>query len=251
MMPPPLAVPQPPSPVLDYRLHPLQARPFEHVLVESYLCPDTYQQLLATFPECPPSTGPTGYSTYWGDEAYDTLMRSQPAWQALFDAFHCQTFVDYAVLQFADVYARHGCTIDLGRATYVPYRESREDKQRRHLTDPQTAPHELWVRMDIHQGREGYRRRRHLDHRRRLVSLLVYLSDANENQMVGGDLILWSDDRSPDDTISRLVQPRHNRMVAFAAHGRSFHSVPPITSQQGFRNFIQVTVSSSVDAWPG
>jgi hypothetical protein len=228
----------------------LRKRPFEHVVVPDFIAPDVYANLVEIFPTCPPSTGPTGYSCYWGDATYDSLVAGNPAWHALFEATHSQRFIDYCVRSFAPVFARRGCAIDVRKATYVGYRETREDKERRHILKPVHAPHELWVRTDIHQGQIGYRRARHLDHRRRLVSMLIYLCDADANAMQGGDLVLH---RRPGSWLAgrdAVVRPRHNLMTAFACHAFSHHSVPPIVSQSAPRNFVQITVSSSIDSWP-
>lgn len=228
----------------------LRRRPFEHVLVPDFIAPEIYRELLCAFPTCPPSTGPTGYSCYWGDALYDGLVAGNAAWRALFQATHSQDFVDYCIRTFAPVFARRGCPIDVGKAAYVPFRETREDKERRHILNPVHAPHELWVRTDIHQGQIGYTRARHLDHRRRLVSMLVYLCDADDNAMQGGELVLH---RRPGSWLTwrdSVVRPRHNLMAAFACHPFSHHSVPPIVAQSKPRNFLQITVSSSCDAWP-
>lgn len=236
--------------VLDLAPARLRRRPFEHVVVRDFIDPGVYRELLRTFPTCPPSTGPTGYSCYWGDAIYDGLVAGNAAWRALFDATHSQAFVDYCMCTFAPAFDRHGSPIDVRKAVYVPFRETREDKERRHILDPVHAPHELWVRTDIHQGQIGYTRARHLDHRRRLVSMLVYLCDADANAMQGGDLVLH---RRPGSWLAwrdSVVRPRHNLMAAFACHASSHHSVPPIVAQSAPRNFIQITVSSSYDAWP-
>jgi hypothetical protein len=68
--------------------------------------------------------------------------------------------------------------------------------------------------------------------------------------MQGGELILH---RRPGRWMlwrDTVVRPRHNLMAAFACHSFSHHSVPPIVAQSAPRNFIQITVSSSYDAWP-
>ena len=236
--------------VVDLDLAPVRTKPFEHVLKESYIDPEIYAELVRSFPTCPPSTGPTGYSTYWGDEQYDRLVAENSAWKALFNAFHSQQFIDYSVRQFADAYRSYGCVIDLSKARYVPYRESRKDKESRRISDVEHDPHELWVRVDIHQGLVGYTRRPHVDHRRRLISMLIYLCDADQNQMVGGDLVLHRGKSSLFGWGDLVVRPKHNRMVVFPCHPKSIHSVPEIKSEKGPRNFLQITVSSSVDAWP-
>lgn len=221
--------------------------PFPHALRERFIEPEHYSQLCRTFPDCPPSTGPTGFSLYWGDEEYQRLLDEQPAWRALFDTFHSQAFIEWGREQFAAVWRREGCEIDWAAARYVPYREDRIDKERGTLRKVEHAPHELWVRMDIHQGRVGYSRPVHLDHARRLISMLVYMCDHAENRMSGGELLLHGPARANAPT---RIAPRHNLMVAFPCANNSQHSVPKITSAAAPRNYIQVHISSSVPAWP-
>src|SRR5204862_949604 len=175
-------------------------------------------------------TGPSGYSTYWGYQQYDRVIAENSSWNALFNAFHSQEFIDYSIRQFADAYRSFGCVIDLSKARYVPFRESRKDKESRHISKIEHEPYELWVRVDIHQGLLGYKRDRHVDHRRRLISMLIYLCDAEQNAMVGGDLILHKQKRSLFGRGDVVVRPKHNRMAAFPCHPKSIHSVPEITS---------------------
>jgi hypothetical protein len=230
----------------------VKAEPFPHVLHESFIAPEHYRQLRRTFPTCPAGASPTGYSLYWGDEGYRRLLDEQPAWRALFDTFHSQTFIDWGKEQFAGVWQRAGCKLDLSEARYVPYREDRIDKERAALRKIEHEPHELWVRMDIHQGRVGYSRRVHLDHARRLISMLIYMCDQTENQMVGGELVLHGADgrHARHGRPLTRIAPRHNLMVAFPCMNGSHHSVPKITSLASPRNYIQVHISSSVDVWP-
>lgn len=222
---------------------PVRETPFAHVLADDWLDGDLYGALRASFPECPPATGPTGFTLFWGDPAYDRLIADSPAWGSLFRRFHSQAFVDHSLAQFADTFAREA-RIDLSDARYVPYQESRADKERPALRRVELAPDRLWVRLDIMQGLTGYTRAPHLDHRRRAVSLLLYFCDAEENEMEGGDLVLHGEEG--EETV---IRPRHNRMVAFPCDNRSLHSVSPIVSQRAPRNFVQVTLSSSVDLW--
>lgn len=232
----------------DLSLHEVKSEPFPHVIHEGFIEPEHYRQLTRTFPICPPSTGPTGFSLYWGDEDYQRLLEHEPAWRALFETFHSQRFIEWAREQFADVWQRDGCVIDLSRARYVPYREDRIDKERGRLRQIEHEPHELWVRMDIHQGRLGYCRPKHLDHARRLVSMLIYMCDQTQNQMTGGELLLHGP--NPNGEAPTQINPRHNLMVAFPCSNRSQHSVSKIISAAAPRNYLQVHLSSSVDVWP-
>ena len=170
----------------------MSLEPFPHVLNQQFIDPGRYARLCETFPSCPPKIGPTGFSLYWGDEGYQQLLETEPAWREMFETFHSQRFIDWCREQFAEVWEREGCRIKLSEARYVPYREDRIDKERAQLRHVMHEAHELWVRMDIHQGRMGYERPVHLDHARRLMPMLIYLCDADENEMTGGELFLHS-----------------------------------------------------------
>lgn len=239
--------------MLTFPLQPVLAFPFHHVLAEEYLPADLYAELAKSFPVCPPSSGPTGYSYFRGDEAYDSLIATNAAWSEFYQSVQSHEFVAYCMDQFAETWSAAGCKVDLTKAHYVDYLESRADKERRHIEHPLDDPNALWVRLDILQGNVGYKRSAHLDHRRRLITMLVYLCDTAENQMEGGELVLHQPLAVGGKTLllerTRLA-PKHNQMVAFACTPDSFHSVSEITAQRAPRNFVQITVSSSVDAWP-
>jgi Rps23 Pro-64 3,4-dihydroxylase Tpa1-like proline 4-hydroxylase len=78
--------------------------------------------------------------------------------------------------------------------------------------------------------------------------MLIYFCDAVENGMEGGTLHLHGQRAEGQD--DKEFAPRHNLMVAFPCVPHSFHSVSEIKRQRAPRNFVQITVSSSVDAWP-
>lgn len=225
-----------------------QREPFPHVVHNQFIEPEYYSKLCRSFPTCPPSSGPTGFSLFWGDEGYTRLLDQEPAWRALFQTFQSAEFIDWGRKQFRRVWEEAGCRINLSEARYVAYREDRIDKERATLRRVEHEPHELWVRMDIHQGQPGYDRPIHVDHARRLISMLIYMSDHTENKMVGGELILHTGPKSSYGTTR--ISPRHNLMVAFPCTARSYHSVSKITSMAAPRNYIQVHISSSVDIWP-
>jgi hypothetical protein len=224
---------------------PVRSAPFPHTLADDWLEPGLYAELAGAFPDCPSASGPTGYTLFRGDPEYDSLVAGHPAWRLLFDRFHSQAFIDHVLDQFRSE-IRAGCRFDLSAARYVDYVESRADKERPALAEVEHAPDRLWVRMDIMQGLVGYDRKPHLDHRRRLATWLLYFSDADALAMVGGDLVL----HGADGSARAAIRPRHNRMAAFPCTNESLHSVTPILAQTAPRNFVQVTVSSSVDLWP-
>lgn len=235
------------TPVCDLTKLEVKSLPFAHVVHPEFITPAVYRELCKSFPACPPSTGPTGFSLFWGDENYARLLDANPLWRSLFYTFQSQRFIDWGVQQFGTVWEEAGCKIDLSKARYVPYVEDRIDKERATLRRVEHEPHELWVRMDIHQGQMGYDRVIHVDHARRLISMLIYMCDHTENEMTGGELFLH---RGPGPDTEVKITPRHNLMVAFPCTARSYHSVSEITSMTSPRNYLQVHISSSVDAWP-
>lgn len=235
------------SHAFDLRLVPVETRPFAHIVREGFLRPDLYAALSETFPDPPPSVSPSGHALYWGDPAYDQLLAEHACWRELFDACQSPAFVEYVLAQFADAFAR--CLVDLGRATFVRYQESRADKERRHLQNPLHRPEELWVRMDLHRGHRGYDRGIHVDHRRRLMTMLIYFCDAREARMLGGSLVLEPSALGFPRHRRKVVVPAKNRMAMFACSADSFHSVPPILFTTQHRRYIQIHLSSSVDVW--
>jgi len=224
--------------------------PFPHVLQEGFIDDDEFVRLRDAFPECPPGSGPTGFSLYWKDSGYQQLLDTNPAWRALFHRFHSQAFIDWAKQQFAAEWNSAGCRIDLADARYVPYHEDRIDKERPSLRKIEHAPDELWVRMDLYHGRAGYSRAIHVDHARRLLTMLIYFSDHDDDGMTGGELLLHAPRWKRLWHTATTVTPRENLMTAFPCSDRSFHSVAKITKTNRPRKFIQVQISSSVDAWP-
>lgn len=237
-----------PAPVCDLERLAVRVEPYPHVVCDTFIEPEHYRQLCRTFPLCPPGKSPTGFSLYWGEDGYERLLDGQPAWRALHDTFHSQTFVEWGAKQFAEVWRREGCMIDPEVARYVPYREDRRDKERTSLRRVMHAPQELWVRMDIHQGRVGYFRQEHVDYPRRLLSMLIYFCDHDETRMVGGELVLHG--QNPQRREPTRIAPRHNLMVAFPCSNNSLHSVAKLTSATAPRNYLHVFISSSVAIWP-
>lgn len=118
------------TPIFDLEMLNVNTEPFPHVIHDHFINPELYRQLCESFPTCPPSGGPTGFSLFWGDDDYQRLLEEHPAWLGLFNAFQSQTFIDWGKNQFASFWKQEGCTIDPSIARYVPYREHRIDKER-------------------------------------------------------------------------------------------------------------------------
>src|SRR5712692_913082 len=90
---------------------PVHDEPFDFILKEDFIRLDVYAELERSFLTCPPSTGPTGFSYYWGDAEYNNLISHNWAWKEFFETAHSQRFVDYCREQFARAYRIHRCSI--------------------------------------------------------------------------------------------------------------------------------------------
>ena len=182
------------SSVLNMNRLDVALTPFPHVLVDEFFKPEVFRQLHDGFPNIAKMDRPKGWgqSLYWGEVEYERHLEENPSWKQVFDVVHSQSFIDYMIDQFGEHWEREGCAIDLPRARYVPYCEDRIDKERGQLRRVEHEPHELWCRLDFYQSWEGYYRPLHLDHRRRLISMLVYFTNQEEIEMQGGELILHS-----------------------------------------------------------
>jgi len=257
--------------ILDPEHLTLAPRPFPHLVVDRFFSEDLYPELKAEFPQILKMDRPEGWgqSLYWGDSNYDDHLANSPAWNRVFQTVHSQGWIDFIIGEFGDYWMSEGCAVDLGKAVYVPYLEDRIDKELLSLRKPAHEPHELWCRLDFYQSYSGYYRPVHLDHRRRLISMLVYFQDHDEAGMEGGELILHppsldlkileklglyhapkSFSKMRDRMASTIsVKPRDNRMAVFPCGKDSWHSVPAVSTETLPRQHIQITISSSIDAW--
>src|SRR2546423_12082658 len=112
---------KPAAGICELALLDVKAEPFPHAVHERFVDAEHYRQLCRTFPVCPPGTSPTGFSLYWGDEAYQRLLDEQPVWRAPFDTFHRQTFIEGGREQVAEGWGREGFKVGVSRARHGPH----------------------------------------------------------------------------------------------------------------------------------
>ena len=223
---------------------PIRATPFAHGLADDFLDAGHYEALERSFPSCEANSGPTGYSLFRGDPGFEALLARREEWRLLDAQVQSLSFIRYMLDAFPTIFAEE-CAVDLSRATYSPRIESRREKELQSI--PAAGPADaLFVRMDILQGRVGYSREAHLDHRRRAATMLIYFSDQEADGIRGGELVMIG--RGPKRATT-TVPIRRNRMVMFPCYNESLHAVNLITRQERPRNFVQITVSSATDLW--
>jgi hypothetical protein len=224
----------------------VQDHPFAHAVVDDVLPTELFGRLRARYPECPPGSGPTGRTIHRGDPAFDAIMAADPDWRALFASCNSAEFVGALTSLFATEIAR-SCLVPRQDMVFADHIETRAEKETARLSRPALPPEALSVRFDFMQGQDSYYRAPHLDHRRRLATMLVYFDAPGADTYAGGDLILHATDGAEVARIS----PATNRAVLFACSENSWHAVDPVRDCRQPRRFLQVSVTSCHDIWPG
>lgn len=223
----------------------LRDLPFPHAVVDWAFTPDTLADLSATYPLCPPGSGPTGHTIHRGDALFDQVMAENAGWRALYERCNTPRFMDELATLFADEIDR-ACLVPRRAMRFVDHIETRREKETNRIPDPALPPECLFLRFDFMQGMESYAREPHLDHRRRLATLLIYFEGSGEDTFEGGELVL----HAPDGTAQAVVPPAANQAVLFACSERSWHSVNAVTRCLRPRRFLQISVTSCHDIWP-
>lgn len=224
----------------------LEAEPFPHVLIDGMFDADTYRALANSFPVCPSASGPTGFTIHRGDAQFDGVMNGDHCWRTLYEACRAPDFLDAMTALFADEISRSAYT-PAAALRHADHLESRADKERERLSpSPDVAPEDVFLRFDFMQGRDSYGREPHLDHRRRLATMLLYFDAPSPETFVGGDLVLHRADGSE----ARRIAPSENRAVLFPCSERSWHSVTPVRECRLPRRFVQVSLTSRHALWP-
>lgn len=230
---------------LDPEAVDVATHPFAHAVIDGLLADSEFSQLSASYPECPPASGPTGHTIHRGDPQFDAIMADHPQWRDLFNRCNSQAFVDGLVALFADQIAA-SCSVRPADFRFVDHIESRAEKESVRIINPDLPPEAIFVRFDFMQGKESYARAPHLDHRRRLATMLVYFDGPGPATFDGGELVLHSSDGAP----VKSVPPAPNQAVMFVCSECSWHSVSPVSRCESPRRFVQIALSSRHDIWP-
>ena len=219
--------------------------PFPHAVIDDVLPDALFARLAAAFPPCPAASGPTGFTIHRGDPEFDAVMAASPEWAALYAQCNSPEFVA-ALTQLFAAEIDAASTIERSKLHWADHIETRAEKETGRLTGQSLPPEALHVRFDFMEGRESYARAPHLDHRRRLATMLLYFNAPGEDSYSGGDLLL----HEPGGALVGRIEPKANRAVLFPCSPRSWHAVEPVRAVQVPRRFMQLSVSSCHDIWP-
>lgn len=253
--------------------------PFPHVFAEPFVRPELFARLKAEFPadtvfdSNSSLGGRAGRDLYPGDEAYDELMGSSPAWRELYEFVDSSAFVQLTLDLFGSYLEPFGCLASAEKITYDHWIEHREvlaetstkvsrlgDKVKSKLGLVSSLdgadPNDVFVRMDLAQGEVGYEKVVHSDRPNRLVSMLIYFCNKKDIGMEGGDFRVHKHkvvkpirayERHPKESDTEVVvtlEPRENLGGLFIGCNNSYHSATAVTRSDSYRNFVYASVAS-------
>ncbi|NEP14081.1 MAG: 2OG-Fe(II) oxygenase [Symploca sp. SIO2C1] len=256
--------------IIDLKPDNIVVEPFPHVIKQPFLNPDFYQRLKEEFPANelfdgrPQLIGSrTGRDLFKGDAGFDEFLEKSPSWKEFHDYINSPSFLNLALELFGPHLSRFECRVDPNRAKLVDYTEDRfslwwRSKQAKWLgLGRRQDPNDLFVRFDIEQSTQGYKKPVHCDWSSRLLSLIIYFCDADEIGMDGGNLHIHKHleskpysqyERHPKEENTEVIQtlrPQENLGVFFLCSNNSYHSVNAINSIKDYRRFIYLNVSST------
>ena len=230
--------------IIDWNIVETDRGPFPHVVKSPFIKPEIYAALKKDFPEGLPG-GRSGFGLRPEQPEYGSFLASNSAWASLVENIRSQEFIDYVIKQFGDELVQQGCTLDLDKAKYVDFIETKENRKSSGLTK-----NDLFIRVDIQQAKMGYTKGIHTDKVRRFCSLTLSFCDKDTIGLVGGGLGLFTESSGTAEPV-KTVEVRDNSAMIFPRWPNSFHAVMPIEKIGLSRNFLFIAISSTQDIWEG
>jgi hypothetical protein len=257
----------------------LVVKPYPHIHKEPFIEPSLYARLKAEYPadeifdRFKGVAGRSGRDLYRGDPDFDSFIKSSPAWRTFYEYVNSEHYLKLVLDIFGPHFAEFGCHVDPQKAHFSNYWEPRENMLPKSLLQRTIKAaegalgsaggddkvNEIYCRFDIHQGGVGYGKDVHCDLPNRLVSMVIYFCDADEIKCDGGTLAIHEHtekkpytkyERHPKPEkapIIKKIRPRNNMGLLFLCSNNSYHSVDGIKSQNGYRNFTYMNLSSRAD----
>jgi len=160
--------------------------------------------------------------------------------------------VDLVISLFGKYLKDYVCLVDPKKAKFIDHLESRQWMASfdvpKEIKKLKLDPNNLFCRLDFGLGEAGYIKPVHLDWRHRLISLLIYFSDADEQEMKGGNFYL---NKKENGDFKRVkgVKPKKNTAVIMLDTNNSYHSVDKLKHSIGPRRSLYIAVSSRRCIW--
>jgi hypothetical protein len=226
------------------------SEPFPHAFIPQLVEPEIYAKI--KFPDLPERRdGRIGRDLYPGEQGYAELMETQ-GWKEFSAKFNSAEFVRSAVDLFAEDLLRQGALIDPHKIYYEPYWENRHETESHTLSETYD-PNSVFVRFDLQAIGQSYNKGVHCDWPRRLFGGVLFLTDAEQEGIEGGEFGLFSDLHSDricrEPKLERSYPLVGNTGVIFLNTNNGFHGPRPIRKATGLRKWIYYSVSSRRNIW--
>ncbi len=227
--------------------------PTPHIYLTELLPPSVFEHV--KFPDMPRTpTGRAGHDYYRGDTAWDAEM-AKPGWREMGKKFLNEDFATSIIQIFANDMRRQGCLVNPDKAYFTDYIENWDDGYTQTLSETDD-PNALFIRFDFQAMDGTYSKGVHCDKPRRVVGGVLFMSNAAEQGMVGGDFGLFVDKQFANDRIPHQVEVakkypfKRNQGVMFLNSNTGSHGPLPIEKMAGMRQWIYYSISSRRDVWP-
>jgi hypothetical protein len=234
---------------MDLQYH---SQPTPHAVISELLAPDIYSRL--QFPDLPEAPGGrTGHDLFSCDPGWSEIM-SSPGWAELVSTFLSEDFMKRVIGLFADDIRSRNALLDPDAVYLEPYRESRV-QLKKPVMDESRDPNALFFRFDFQATTSTGWHFAHTDHPRRVVGGILFIADAEEEGMEGGEFGLFSDLEFRDDRVchspklEKVFPHQHNKGILLLNCNTAFHGPLPIRKLTGTRKWIYYSISSHRNVW--
>ncbi len=237
--------------MLPYSYH---RQPNPHILLPRLLPPEVYEKI--TFPEIPVrERGRSGRDLFMGEPGFAEAVNST-GFRELYGLLSSAEFLAWVLSIFAPDLDRLRCRARASGVKLVPYLETREELDLfPDVLDEHADPNLVFTRFDFAVGGLDYTEYVHLDSVRRIVGGVLFFSDAEADQIDGGEFtlyrdLLFRDDRRPHWPYPwKKIPVRGNTGVLFLNSNRGFHGPRKMRSLHGPRRWIYYSISSHNRVW--
>lgn len=181
------------------------------------------------------------------------MINKSAAWKKLYNYIHSQNFIDFIISLFGNYIKDNNCLVDPKKAKFMDHLESREWMSSVNVPEEikklKINPNNLFCSLIFFIGKVGYVVPIHQDWRHRLITILIYFSDADEQEMQGGNLHMYANEKEGLKKV-KSVSPHKNTAVIMLDTNNSNHSVDEVKYLKGARKCVFITVSSRINIWP-
>lgn len=194
----------------------------------------------------------SGWDLFKGEREWGEFFGKEP-WKEVAEKLDSLEFVQTILSFFERELAEIG--IEHKAIRVIDYIETPADQQCKQLDWKRKFDGNVFTRMDLQASNGSTLRIPHVDHARRVTGGVLFLCDAEEEGIDGGEFGVWIDDEFSNDRVPhkcrlyKTLPIKKNRMYIFLNRNDAFHAPSPIVSCEGMRKWIYYSISSKQNVW--